>query len=373
MRSWSSRALEIVAASSSLNSEILSHITALKSSYVSFPLLSNGHVESIFARLFRSLPAVEFRRECLGMADGGTVALDWPIGGAGGDMWNTKLSEDAPALILLPGLTGGSGDTYVRHFLVRARQHGWNATVFNSRGCAASPVTSPQFYSASFTEDLREVVKHVSNCFPRSPVYAVGWSLGANILVRYLGEESEKCTLTGAVSLCNPYDLVIADKNFQKGFNKVYDKRLAKSLRNSLKKHAALFEGIGGAYDVQKAIQAKSIREYDDGLTKVSFGYKTVDDYYFDSSSSRSVKDVKVPLLCIQAETDPIAPSCAIPRAEILKNPHCLLVITPTGGHLGWVAGNDGPFGSPWTDSVVMDYLQYIELLRKNKSTALCN
>eukprot|EP01018_Ginkgo_biloba_P020075 Gb_02180 [translate_table: standard] len=544
---------------------------------------------------------------------------------------------------IVPGLTGGSDDTYVRHMLLRARRHGWHGVVFNSRGCADSPVTSPQFYSASFTEDLRQVVKHVAVHFPESNMYAIGWSLGSNILVRYLGETSRSsagklwaiktsgkalrrdppscrifnkaaeatkvdwklmniisevarivgvdclpsyrglhlimtseealpgcnssmkqivalakltalkarrrsflidnnilgtccqahprivnqrlpskqgprsckfgqgiqglicrykanesrcrilnhmylefqmwisfvfkkkskevvpldcehevdladgkvtkvstevrtvkpkiafkrrakelqmwprdprtakesgicsietydailgllymhyasssmlstlhvnrhyviytfpkvpaevggrylnisseskqcimtddpkkhdsntlntksvcktgvhgkelpkspggseieggdCPLSGAVSLCNPFNLGIADEDFHKGFNNVYDKALARGLRKILKKHERLFEGIGGAYNIPLAAEARSVRDFDEGLTRVSFGYKSVDDYYSNSSSSDSVKLVRTSLLCIQAENDPIAPSRGIPREDI--------------------------------------------------------
>jgi predicted alpha/beta-fold hydrolase len=125
-----------------------------------------------------------------------------------------------------------------------------------------------QFYSASFTEDLRQVVKHVGTSFPTSRLYAAGWSLGANILVRYLGQEGEHCPLSGAVSLCNPFDLVAADKDFHKGFNNLYDKALARGLRKNIKKHAALFTNIGGEYNIPKATVAKSVRDFDDGLTR---------------------------------------------------------------------------------------------------------
>ncbi len=99
------------------------------------------------------------------------------------------LPEDAPVLLLFPGLTGGSGCSYVLHAVRRAKQAGIRAVVFNSRGTADSPVTSPQFYSASYTEDTRAVVEHVTKARPRSILLAAGWSLGANILLRYLGEQ----------------------------------------------------------------------------------------------------------------------------------------------------------------------------------------
>ena len=103
------------------------------------------------------------------------------------------------------------------------------------------------------------MVSHVTNCYREANVYAVGWSLGANILVRYLGQESSSCTLSGAVSLCNPFNLVIVDANFHKGFNNVYDKALARALCKIFKRHASLFEDMGGDYNIPMAADAKTI------------------------------------------------------------------------------------------------------------------
>lgn len=261
----------------------------------------------------------------------------------------------------MPGLTGGSENSYPRHMLTKARSKGWRVVVFNSRGCGNSPVTTPQFYSASFVGDMREVVEHVSGIYPEANLYAAAWSLGANILVRYLGDESHACPLSGAVSLCNPFNLVYAFEEFTKGFNRVYDKALARSIRNIFKRHILLFEDIGGEYNIPLALNARQVRDFDEGLTRVSFGFKSLDEYYYKASCFHSIKHVQVPLLCIQAANDPISPARAIPREEIEANRNCLLIVTPKGGHLGWVAGADAPLGGPWTDPVVMDFLEHLE------------
>lgn len=352
----------VVTGDSQLATDLLSQLPDLTTPYRPYPGLGNRHVETIYAAFFRKRPPVRFWRELLRMADGGTVALDWPEGGADAEQWE-ELPPRAPHLILLPGLTGGSDDGYVRHLLVRARKAGFGVVVFNSRGCADSPVTSPQFYSASFTEDLRQVVRRVGELKPGSRLYAAGWSLGANILVRYLGQEGSAAPLAGAASLCNPFDLVLSDQLFHVGFNNIYDKALARQLRKIYAKHEALFENIGGEYNLPMAKKCQSVRQFDEGLTRVSFGYKTVDDYYYDASSCRTIKNVQVPLLCIQAEDDPIAPISGTPFADIEANPNCLLVVTPFGGHLGWVAGPEAPRGAPWTDPYILAFFQALEAM----------
>ncbi|CAI5983700.1 unnamed protein product [Closterium sp. NIES-65] len=387
-----------------------------------FGPLANCHVETIFAAVARSLPAVRFRRECLRMVDGGTVALDWPIGGEAleGTSANGEVPPGTPWLILLPrltggsgdtcmehmhmspfplractidepGLTGDSGDTYVRHMLVRARRPGGRGGRGGAQRCSTpgaagaasaltvhaplpsliypparahrrqrrhvreahagarqaggvghggvqlawllqqpryvaagdssahddgpvplstisltiftahlSPLLPPlpfpplypptpispqfysasftederQFYSASFTEDLRQVVRHVAALQPLSRLYAAGWSLGANILVRYLAQEGEEVPLSGAVSLCNPFDLVLADRNFHIGFNNFYDQRLGSTLRGIYANHAPLFEGLGGEYDIDLVARAKTVRDFDVGLTRGAWGWR---------------------------------------------------------------------------------------------------
>jgi predicted alpha/beta-fold hydrolase len=101
---------------------------------------------------------------------------------------------------------------------------------FRVDSCADSPLTTAQFYSAGFTEDMREVVRLQRARYPAAPLMAVGWSLGANILVNYVGEEGADCVLTSAVSLCNPFNLPVCNAALQKGFSKVYDWSLGSKL-----------------------------------------------------------------------------------------------------------------------------------------------
>jgi predicted alpha/beta-fold hydrolase len=184
-----------------------------------------------------------------------------------------ELPETAPLLVLLPGLTGGSGDTYVQHAVVAARSAGIRAAVFNSRGTADSPVLTPQFYSASFTGDTRAVIAHVRQRFPHAArVYAAGWSLGANILVNYLAEEGESAPLDAAVSMCNPFDLTISNRHLESGFNRIYDANLAASLRRIFARHTELWRTAPPPLRPDLVPSCRTIREFDDAITIHSFG-----------------------------------------------------------------------------------------------------
>lgn len=337
------------------NQAILALCPSLASPYKLPFYLSNGHVETIFAALFRKKPHINYSRELLRMPDGGTVALDAE------DTEEHALPNDAPVLILLPGLTGGSEDSYVQHAVIHAREAGIRAVVFNGRGTSDSPVTTAQYYSASYTDDLRAVITHVATTYPSSSMFfAAGWSLGANILTRYLGEEGAATPLTAAAALCNPFNLPISNRNFQKGFNKVYSLNLGKSLNKIYRKHAHMFEEAAAkgekAYDTELALRARTIKEFDEAITRISFNWPSVEAYYEGSSSSLVVHKVAIPLLVVQAADDPIAPEEAIPYRELHDNPNCILVVTPTGGHLGWCSGNDGVTGAPWTDKAMQEY-----------------
>ena len=342
----------VVAAPTAANTALLARLPALEEPYEPFPLLRNRHVSTIFPVYFRRKPAaVQYRRECVRAADGGHFTLDFLVGPAA-----ERLPEDAPLLILLSGIAGGSGDGYVKLLVQMAYERGLRAVAFNSRGCAGGPLTTPQFYSAGFTEDIRLAVRTLAARYPRSALTAAGWSLGANILVNYVGEEGAGCALSAAVSLANPFELTACDRALETGMGPVYSRSMGRSLAALATPHAALFAG-STVVDAAGLASARTVREFDEAITRRSFGFPTVDAYYEASGSAARVPAVAVPLLCVQAEDDPIALIEATPVEALRANPHCVLVTTPSGGHIGWMSGPDAPFGAPWPYRTVLDFL----------------
>jgi predicted alpha/beta-fold hydrolase len=274
-----------------------------------------------------------------------------------------ELPDDAPVLMLMSGIAGGSHDKYLKHFLRRAHNAGYRCVAFNCRGTSDSPLTTPQFYSASFTGDVRAVVDELALRWPDAPLFAVGWSLGANILTNFLGEEGKAAKVSGAVAMCNPFDLNACDDALQEGFfGTVYSRSMAGNMRKLFAPHAHLFAGLPN-YDRKLVESARTVRDFDEAVTRVTFGFPSVDAYYDASSSRRLIGNVKVPLLVVQAKDDPIAVRSAVPR-DVIRNvgpdANVILVETESGGHLGWSAGEEAPFGAPWPDVGAMQFLEAV-------------
>ena len=243
-----------------------------------------------------------YRRECVRAPDGGHFTLDWLHSAHGSEVAQAELPSTAPVVVLLSGIAGGSGDSYVKHFVAMAHAAGFRPVCFNGRGAAGGPLTTPQFYSASFTADIRQAVALLADRFPGAPLAAVGWSLGANILVNYMGEEGSACPLAAGVSLCNPFDLVLCDQALERGMGRIYSRAMGAGMRRLFAPHEALFRGgASRGFDAALASRAATVRDFDEAITRRCFGFPTVDAYYRASGSRYKLPAVAVPLLCVQA------------------------------------------------------------------------
>ncbi|GMF17036.1 unnamed protein product [Phytophthora lilii] len=329
------------------------------------------------------------------LPDGGVVSLDWALLPEQGEIhvvedlnksapstWIPEVEPTRRTIILLPGLTGGSPENYIRSTISRLHELGWQCVVLNARGCANTPVLTAQLFCSAYTGDLRFVLQQLSEKydFAQEAFVAVGFSMGSNVLVKYLGEDGEQTPLTGAISVGNPFDLTICSANFGGSlFNRLtYDKALNNNLRELFfnKCNAAeKFEGYPGV-DLEAIKATRTVRDFDDKLTKYVFKYNTVDDYYSDAGSVKKLGGVRVPLLCINAEDDPISISSALPKdEEVEANPNVILCTTKSGGHLAFYesslkSGDKKEDGKTKRESnmwTVQPIAEFAEAVRMNK------
>ncbi|GLT85787.1 hypothetical protein SLE2022_039640 [Rubroshorea leprosula] len=310
--------------------------------YCPTPWISSPHLQTAFLSFFGRAPQVTYRRHLFCTPDGGTIALDWllhsdVVDGAS-QMTDAALKDDRiPVLIVIPGLTSDSASSYVKHLVFRMARRGWNVVVSNHRGLGGVSITSGCFYNGGWTEDIRKVVEHIHCQHPEAPIFAVGTSLGANILVKYLGEDGANVPLVGAAAVCSPWDLLICDRFLnRKLVQKVYDRILTVGLQGYAQLHQSIMSCFVDWEGLQKS---NSVREFDNHSTRILAKCETVDTYYRRASSVPYVQNVSVPLLCISALDDPVATREAIPWDECRANKNIILATTTHGGHLGFYEG----------------------------------
>ncbi|KAI9098251.1 Alpha/Beta hydrolase protein [Phlyctochytrium arcticum] len=297
--------------------------------------LWNGHLQTIYAALFGDYakPAVTFDRELLFMPDGGNIALDWNPG-------PPTENDPTPIVIVLHGLTGGSHERYVQDIIAEVTKMGYRSVVTNFRGCADSTVTSQQLYSGAYTGDLKFAIDYIHSKCPEAPLFGVGFSLGANVLTKFVGESGDDCLLIGAAALANPFDLLLGTHVMHRTWfgRNIYSKRMTENLRNVFKRHMHQFTNSEWL-DLKGVFSAKYIYEFDDALTRRNFNFRTVHEYYRKGSSAQFVPDIRRPMLLFSAMDDPIATKASIPFFEVKENPYVLLATTAHGGHIGWFTG----------------------------------
>ncbi|KAK5089917.1 hypothetical protein LTR05_000084 [Lithohypha guttulata] len=321
------------------------------------PFLFNGDLQTMWTVLKSQAVPIYYKRRLFEQQDPcypGTFALDFvvkPYEGSDeiGLPRTTYFSEEEfkgiastdsrPMLVALHGLSGGSYELYLRHVLAPlvTEKGGWEACVVNARGCANSKITTPVLFNARATWDVRQAVKWLRETFPNRPLYGVGFSLGANILTNYLGEEGADCQLTAAVALSCPWSLDVSNLALQSTWlgREVYSRAMGTNLKRLYRIHK---DSIlkNSAIDPAEVERVRYLFEFDRAIQCPSWGYPTEQAYYRDASSTDSILAIRIPFLAISAEDDPIVANGAIPRGEFMQTPYGVLCTTSLGGHLSW-------------------------------------
>ena len=296
---------------------------------------------TMFPVLCRPRAPVAARRERLELHDGDFVDLDW-------------VGEDRarPLVLVLHGLEGSIESPYVRGILRAIEARGWRGLLMHFRGCSGEPNRARRAYHSGETEDLGSVVAHVRKVHGPGPLAAVGYSLGGNVLLKYLGETGEESPFQAAVAVSVPLLLAPCSDRLQRGFSKIYDRWLLMSLLASLKRKRRQVDldlDLSGR-------RIRSIRAFDEHVTAPLHGFSGADDYYAKASSRPYLPRIQTPTLILQARDDPFLTEEVLPSASEL-GPDVTLEISEAGGHVGYVSGPN-PF-SPvyWLEQRIPDFL----------------
>ncbi|KAF8308724.1 Alpha/Beta hydrolase protein [Cantharellus anzutake] len=345
--------------------------------------LPNGHFQTIWCSLgdFSTVDPVQYTRTLLRVPDGGTIGLDWveqPITPAE----DKPLPDDTPIVVILHGLTGGSYESYVRAILAKTSAPveqgglGYRGVVMNFRGCAGVKLTSPQMFSGGHTEDIRTSLLYIQSLYPKAPLLGIGFSLGANVLTRYVSEEGEQCRLTAACVMACPWDnLKNSDKLEKRFINRaIYSKAMGGTLLELFNRNAVELSAfpepsaITPHLPILLSLKSPDFITVNSHLTSIvggsfpPFPFPTVQDYYVWSSAHECLETIRIPFLTMNALDDPIVAEIPLHKAGL--SPWVGMCTTKNGGHLGWFQGGGflGRGGPPekWNVQPVAEWCQAI-------------
>lgn len=285
--------------------------------------LFNGHLQMIWANLCRWVPEVAYQRERIDTPDGDFLDLDWAC------MGSEKL------VLLSHGLEGHSQRPYTLGMASALKRRGWDVLAWNFRGCSGMPNRLPRFYHSGDSTDLRGVMQHVLERRKYRVICLVGFSLGANLMLKYLGEggkeldERIKCGVAFSV----PCHLSSGAAQLNAWENTLYLRRFMQQLRQKIKAKVRLRPG---ELDVEGLGALRTFHQFDDRYTAPLHGFKDADDYWSRSSSRSYLGAIKVPTLIVNARNDSfLAPEC-YPVEEAEGSEFVYLERPEQGGHVGF-------------------------------------
>ncbi|XP_038877849.1 embryogenesis-associated protein EMB8 isoform X4 [Benincasa hispida] len=275
---------------------VVSKCRILHGRYSSTPWLCSPHLQTIFLSIFGRSPPVSYKRQLFRVPDGGTIALDWlrssdvECYGFGVNV-TTPDYEKTPTVIVIPGLTSDSSAAYIKHLAFRIAKRGWNVVVSNHRGLGGISLTSERVYNAAWTEDIRRVVGHIHSQHPEAPLFVVGTSIGANVLVKYLGEDGANVPVSGAAAICSPWDLLICDRFINRRLvQSFYNKALANGLQGFALLHQSNLSRLTEWESIKKDLSSRTTigtARHDGGL------YFLTDDVFSRNDYRTSLVSLK--------------------------------------------------------------------------------
>ena len=284
--------------------------------------LLNPHLQTLWPSLFRPRIPLSLDRERVELDDGDFIDLSWVRDSCG------------PCVLVLHGLEGGLDSHYATGTLHTLSRAGFRPVFMHFRGCSGVPNRLPRSYHSGATEDLLSVLRYLVVRLGKRPLAAVGYSLGGNLLLKYLGERTPPVPLQAAVAISVPFRLGDAMRRLDRGFSRVYQRHLVDRLKASYaRKFAALASPL--TVDVSRL---RSFFEFDDQVTAPLHGFAGAEDYYGRCSCRQFLRAVSTTTLILHARDDPFMFVDTIPDADEL-GPRTTLEVADRGGHVGFVTG----------------------------------
>ena len=304
-----------------------------------------AHLQTIWAGILRPSPRVPLARARWELPDGDFLDVD-----------ELAADAEAPRVIVLHGLESSSRSPQVLGILHEAHRRGWGGVAMNFRGCSGEPNRLRRSYHGGDTADLAWVIARARAQHPSSPIVCVGFSLGGNVLLKYLGEQGKALPeqIRAAAAISAPFDLALSAHALEHGFSRVYGSRLVANLKRKTFQKLARYPDL---VDIHALQAVRTLPEFDDLVTGPVHGFKDAAEYWAASSSLAFLPRICRPTLLINAKDDPFLPAEALPVRAVSENRFLHAAFPASGGHLGFLEGRWPGAPIAWAEIRAMEFL----------------
>jgi len=302
-------------------------------------LLFNKHLETIYPSLIRKVDGIEYERERITTPDDDFLDLDW-------------LKQDSKKLIILShGLEGNSQRSYIKGMAAIFYANGYDILAWNYRGCSEEMNRNIRFYHSGATDDLDLVVNHsISTGY--TEINLIGFSLGGNLTLKYLGEKASalNAIVKKGIAFSVPLNLHTSCIEISKSSNWVYNKRFINSLKEKVMNKSRQIPDL----DTGPLAMVKSLLEFDNLYTAPIHGFENAIDYYERCSSLGFIESITIPTLIVNAMNDPFLGGDCFP-SHLHSHPYLKFEYPKRGGHVGFALFNQN--GLYWSELRALQFI----------------
>lgn len=304
-------------------------------------ILFNRHVETIYPALFRTVDTITYNRERIPTPDDDFLDLDW-------------LKSNSEKLVVIShGLEGNTSRAYIKGMAKAFYQNGYDVLTWNYRGCSGELNRQLRFYHSGATEDLDVVLTHALKTKSYQSVALIGFSLGGNLTLKYLGEKGTSLhpSITKSVAFSVPLDLYKSCLTISQPSNWIYSQRFIKTLKEKVVAKSRLKPEL----DVSGIDKITTLVDFDDNFTAPLHQFKGALDYYERCSSIHFVDKIAVPTLIVNALNDPFLNKDCYSEPALLNHSFVQFENPERGGHVGFALFNQN--GLYWSELRALNFI----------------
>lgn len=265
---------------------------------------------------------------------------------------------DRPVLLALHGLEGSSSAHYMRGLADKAFARGLNVVLLNQRNCGGTEHLSEGLYHSGLTHDADFVLRELGD-EGLDRVVVAGYSLGGNLALKLAGDHGDgpPPQLRGVAAVSPVLELEACVRALERRTNLVYEWNFVRGLRGRMRRKARCHPG---RFPLEPLARVRTVRQFDEIYTAPHFGFAGASDYYHRASAMRVIDRIRVPALVIAAEDDPFVPSAPFRDPRVTSNPHLRVLLTPHGGHCGFVAAAANGSDGYWAEEKIADFASQV-------------